>query len=284
MSATVIDLLHQGRPNVIASYLVGDGEPSLIDCGPASCVGALLDGLADAGLELTDIRRLVLSHVHLDHAGAAGTLVRRHPGLEVHVSEIGLPHLVDPTRLERSARRIWDDFDRLWGELVPVPAENLHPLGDRVGDLEAFPTPGHAWHHASFVGSDGACYVGDATGVRIGASRFLSPASPPPEIDLEAWDVTLAELERRAPTRFGLTHFGFVQDPIEHLALMRERLAAWAERVRSGASEREFVEAAEEELRGGTERGSAESYLLAGSFELSYAGLKRYWDKKAEAA
>lgn len=284
MTATVIDLLHQGRPNVIASYLVGDGEPSLVDCGPASCASALVAGLADLGLALTDVRRLILTHIHLDHAGAAGTLVRRHPGLEVHVSEIGLPHLADPTRLERSARRLYgDDFDRLWGELSPVPIENLHPLGDRVADLETFPTPGHAWHHASFIGSDGACYVGDATGVRIGSSSFLSPASPPPEIDLEAWVATLDELERRAPTRFALSHFGFVQDPVEHLALMRGRLSAWAERVRSGASEREFVEAAEEELRGGTKKDVADSYVWAGSFEQSYAGLKRYWDKKAAA-
>jgi glyoxylase-like metal-dependent hydrolase (beta-lactamase superfamily II) len=284
MSATVIDLLHQGRPNVVASYLVGDGEPSLVDCGPASCASTLVAGLADAGLELTDVRRLILTHIHLDHAGAAGTLVRRHPGLEVHVSEIGLPHLADPSRLEQSARRLYgDDFDRLWGELVPVPTENLHPLGDRVADLEAFPTPGHAWHHVSFIGPDGACYVGDATGVRVGASSFLAPASPPPEIDLEAWWATLDELERRAPTRFALSHFGFAQDPVEHLALMRERLAAWAERVRSGVTEQEFVEAAEEELRGGTKQGVADSYVWAGSFEQSYAGLKRYWDKKAAA-
>jgi glyoxylase-like metal-dependent hydrolase (beta-lactamase superfamily II) len=284
MPATLIDLLHQGRPNVIACYLVGEDEPSLVDCGPASSVSALLAGLGEAGLALADVRRLLLTHIHLDHAGAAGTLVRLHPSLEVWVSEIGLPHLADPSRLERSARRLYgDDFDRLWGELAPVPASNLRPLGDRVGGLEAFPTPGHARHHVSFVAPDGVCYVGDATGVRIGSSSFLAPASPPPEIDLEAWWATLDELERRAPTRFALSHFGFVQDPAEHLALMRERLGAWAERVRSGASEQEFVEAAEEELRGGAKAGTADLYAWAGSFELSYAGLKRYWDKKAAA-
>src|SRR5947199_6560104 len=123
-----LDLLHLGRERVIASYLIDtDDGPALFDCGPATTVDALKAGLAERGLALTDIRHLLLSHIHLDHAGAAGTLVRMHPGLQVHVSEIGAPHLVDPSKLESSARRLYEDeFDTLWGELAPAPGGHGH--------------------------------------------------------------------------------------------------------------------------------------------------------------
>ena len=148
-----IDLRHLGRDRTIASYLLDtDGGPALFDCGPATTVAALKDGLADRGLALTDIRHLLLSHIHLDHAGAAGVLVREHPGLRVHVSEVGAPHLVDPSRLERSARRLYgESFDRLWGELAPVPEENVAVVGDRVLGLDCFPSPGHASHHVCYL-------------------------------------------------------------------------------------------------------------------------------------
>src|SRR5207248_7844026 len=132
-----IDLLHLGRERIIASYLLDtDGGPALFDCGPTTTVDALKGGLADRGLALTDVRHLLLSHIHLDHAGAAGVLVREHPALQVHVSSIGAPHLVEPARLEQSARRLYgDSFDRLWGELVPVPEANVHVVGERVVGL-----------------------------------------------------------------------------------------------------------------------------------------------------
>ena len=141
-----IDLHHLGRERIIASYLLDtDDGPALFDCGPATTVEALKSGLADRGLALTDVRHLLLSHIHLDHAGAAGVLVREHPALQVHVSPIGAPHLADPTRLEKSARRLYGDtFDSLWGELAPVPQENVHPVDGRVLGLDSFPTPGHA--------------------------------------------------------------------------------------------------------------------------------------------
>lgn len=280
----LIDLQHRGRAKVIASYLLEGEEPALVDCGPTTCVGALEAGLAHSGLELADLRHLLLTHIHLDHAGAAGTLVRRHPGLRVHVSAIGAPHLVDPSRLERSARRLYDDFDELWGELAPVPQDNLRVVGERVLDLEVFPTPGHASHHVSYLAPDGTCYSGDATGVRIESATFLAPVAPPPDVDLDAWDVTLGKIERRSPIRLCLPHFGVVQDPLDHLALMRERLAAWAERVRSGVSEEDFIAAGEAELSGGADKALAESYRQAAPMWQSYAGLRRYFDKKAEAA
>ena len=139
-----IDLHHLGRERVIASYLLDtDDGPALVDCGPSTTIDALKAGLADRGIALSDIRHLLLSHIHLDHAGATGVLVREHPALQVHVSPIGAPHLLDPARLERSARRLYgDSFDSLWGELAPVPQQNVHPLEGPVLGLETFPTPG----------------------------------------------------------------------------------------------------------------------------------------------
>src|SRR5213083_3015889 len=133
-----LDLLHLGRERVIGCYLVETRDgPALFDCGPASCVPELKNRLREGGRELRDLRHLLLSHIHLDHAGAAGTLVREHPQLQVHVSEIGAPHLVDPGRLERSARRLYGDSLDVWfGELAPVPEENVSVLGDSVLDLE----------------------------------------------------------------------------------------------------------------------------------------------------
>jgi glyoxylase-like metal-dependent hydrolase (beta-lactamase superfamily II) len=277
-----LDLLHLGHPRVIASYLLADDEPTLVDCGPASCLETLEAALTDRGLAVTDLRHLVLTHIHLDHAGAAGALARENPALRVHVSEIGAPHLVDPSRLERSARRLYGDaFDHLWGELAPVPHDAIEIVGDEVLGLEAWPTPGHASHHISYLARDGSCYAGDAAGVRVVPSSYIAPVAPPPDIDLEAWERSLDEIEARAPARLCLPHFGVVEDVGEHLAHMRDRLREWAERVRAGASEEEFVAAAEAELAAaGAGSGSAAAYTQAGPFWQSYQGLKRYWDKQ----
>ena len=133
MAPLLIDLQHLGRSRVIASYLLAGDEPALVDCGSTTCLGGLEKGLAEQGLGVEDLRHLLLTHIHLDHAGAAGALVRRNPELQVHVSEIGAPHLVDPSRLDASARRLYgDDFDRLWGELVPIPEENVEISGERM--------------------------------------------------------------------------------------------------------------------------------------------------------
>jgi glyoxylase-like metal-dependent hydrolase (beta-lactamase superfamily II) len=199
------------------------------------------------------------------------------------VSEIGAPHLVDPSRLERSARRLYgEDFDRLWGELLPVPEENVRVVGEHVLGLHVLPTPGHASHHVSFVDGEGTCFAGDAAGVRIAPARFLAPVAPPPDIDVEAWERTLDAVEGWRPARLCLPHFGVAGEPEAHLAEMRERLRAWAGRVRDGASEEEFVRAAEEELREGAKADTADAYRQAAPFWQSYAGLRRYWDKRGE--
>ena len=278
-----LDLLHRGAERVIGCYLLETEDgPALFDCGPATCAGELRRKLTGRGLDLRDVGHLLLSHIHLDHAGAAGVLVREHPGLQVHVSEIGAPHLLDPSRLEHSARRLYgDEFDTLWGELAPVPEENLQVVGPSVLGLDCFPTPGHASHHVCYLDGDGTLYAGDAAGVRIQPGRFVLPPTPPPEIDVEVWGRTLDELERRTPKRLALIHFGVADDPERHLGELRMRLEQWSQRVRIGASEGEFVEAAEEELAASGE--PAGLYEQAMPFWQSYAGLKRYVEKRAAA-
>jgi len=272
MSPDPLDLRHGGAERVIGSYLLDTEDgPAVFDCGPTTCLEALKAGLRSRGLELRDVRHLLLSHIHLDHAGAAGVLVREHPELQVHVSAIGAPHLVDPSRLEASARRLYGDaFDDLWGELAPVPEENVHAVGGRVLGLDCFPTPGHASHHVSYLDDAGTLYAGDAAGVRIQPHSTVLPPTPPPEFDLETWLRTLDEIERRAPARLALVHFGVAEDVERHLVELRRRLEEWVRL--EGVSEGEFAEIVGKNLD--------ESYERAMPFWQSYAGLKRYWEKR----
>jgi glyoxylase-like metal-dependent hydrolase (beta-lactamase superfamily II) len=283
VTVTPIDLRHLGQERAIGAYLVETTDgPALFDCGPTTCVDALEAGLEERGLALADIRHLLLSHIHLDHAGAAGVLVRRSPALRVHVSAVGAPHLADPSRLERSARRLYGEaFDELWGELAPVPEANIDVVGDRVLGLDCFPTRGHADHHVSYVDAAGTLYAGDAAGVRIVPDRYILPAAPPPEIDLETWDETLDEIERRRPEQLALIHFGAVEDVGGHLDRMRSQLRAWSTRVHDGMTEDEFVAAGRAEARAA----GADTALVehAAPFWQSYRGLRRYWDKRAAA-
>jgi len=274
MTRDPLDLLHGGAERVIGAYVVDtDDGPALFDCGPATCVAQLQDGLHARGLELHDVRHLLLSHIHLDHAGAAGVLVREHPALQVHVSEIGALHLVDPSRLEASARRLYGDaFDDLWGELAPVPQENVHIVGDEVLGLACFPSPGHASHHVCYLHDDGTLYAGDAAGVRIAPHASVVPPTPPPEFDLAAWLETLDEIERRAPARLALIHFGVFEDLQRHLGELRVRLREWV--ALEGVDEDGFEETVSRDIDGGLDE-----YQRAMPFWQSYAGLVRYWTK-----
>jgi glyoxylase-like metal-dependent hydrolase (beta-lactamase superfamily II) len=277
--------LHHLDEHVIGCYLLEtvDG-PALFDCGPTSCIPHLKAGLAERGLDLIDIRHLLLSHIHLDHAGAAGALVRQNPWLQVHVSEIGAPHLVDPARLEASARRLYGTaFDSLWGELAPVPARNVHPVGDRLLGFEVFPTPGHASHHVSYLDSSGTLYAGDAAGVRIPPSTFVLPPCPPPEIDLEAWERTLEEIEQRTPGRLALIHYGTVDDVESHLAALRDTLRTWAGRVEDGMDEQTFIAAARYDVSQ-TDPELVDAYDTAAPYWHHWRGLERYWRKRRESA
>jgi glyoxylase-like metal-dependent hydrolase (beta-lactamase superfamily II) len=278
----LIDLHHMGHERTVAAYLLDtDDGPALFDCGPTTTIDALKAGLAQHGLALGDIRHLLLSHIHLDHAGAAGVLVREQPSLQVHVSEIGAPHLVEPERLVRSARRLYgESFDRLWGELAPVPGENVHVVGDRVLGLDCFPTPGHASHHVSYLDADGTLYAGDAAGVRIQPGHVVLPPTPPPELDVDLWQQTIEEIERRDPERLALIHFGIANDPQRHLAELRLELYDWADFVRGGAGEDEFVEYVRAELRDAGER--MEDWNVAMPLWQSYRGLVRWAEQHGE--
>jgi glyoxylase-like metal-dependent hydrolase (beta-lactamase superfamily II) len=275
MSPDPLDLRHGGAERVIGSYLLETEDgPALFDCGPTTCVDTLQAGLSARGVALQDIRHLLLSHIHLDHAGAAGALVREHPALEVHVSAIGAPHLVDPSRLEASARRLYGDaFDDLWGELAPVPEANVRIVGDRVLGLDCFPTPGHASHHVCYLAADGTLYAGDAAGVRIQPHPDVLPPTPPPEFDLDTWLGTLDDIERRAPERLALVHFGVADDVARHIAELRRRLEEWV--ALEGVTEEEFTRTVGHDVD--------DAYNRAMPFRQSYAGLERYWEKRRRA-
>jgi glyoxylase-like metal-dependent hydrolase (beta-lactamase superfamily II) len=278
-----LDLRFHGAERVIGVYLLEtEGGPALFDCGPSSCLEALEARLDERGLAVADVRHLLLSHIHLDHAGAAGVLVRRNPKLRVHVSRVGAPHLADPSRLERSARRLYGDaFDPLWGELAPVPEANVDLVGDRVLGLECFHTPGHASHHVCYVVDDGTLLAGDAAGVRIGPARYVAPPCPPPDFDLAAWERTIDELERREPQRLALIHFGVFDDVERHLGDLRGRLRAWTDAVEGGASEQEFLGAARAEAEATGD--ALEPYEHAMPLWQSYSGLRRWANKRAAA-
>ena len=276
MGPDPLDLMHQGADRVIASYLLETNDGlALFDCGPSTCVPRLKAALLERGVELGDVRHLLLSHIHLDHAGAAGVLVREHPQLHVHVSEIGAPHLADPSRLETSARRLYGDtFDTLWGELAPVPQENIRTVAARVIGLDCFPTQGHASHHVSYLDTAGTLYAGDAAGVRIHPERTVLPPTPPPDFDLDVWLETIDEIERRRPERLALIHFGVVSEPAAHLDELRRRLVEWVRLVQSGVTQEQFSESVRSEVTATAD--DVELYARAMPFWQSYAGLKRY--------
>jgi len=276
MGPDPLDLMHQGADRVIASYLLETNDGlALFDCGPSTCVPRLKDALLERGVELGDVRHLLLSHIHLDHAGAAGVLVREHPQLQVHVSEIGAPHLADPSRLETSARRLYGDtFDTLWGELAPVPQENIRIVAARVIGLDCFPTQGHASHHVSYLDTAGTLYAGDAAGVRIHPERTVLPPTPPPDFDLDVWLETIDEIERRRPERLALIHFGVVSEPAAHLDELRRRLVEWVRLVQSGVTQEQFSESVRSDVTASAD--DVDLYERAMPFWQSYAGLERY--------
>ncbi len=276
-SLRLLDLHFGGREHAVGVYLVDTTDgPALFDCGPTATLPALGAGLAEHGLKLEDVRHLLLSHIHLDHAGAAGTIVQRHPDLKVWVSAIGAPHLVDPSRLESSARRLYGSlFDRLWGELAPVPETNVHIAEGDVLGWESFPTQGHASHHISYF-RDGTVLAGDAAGVRMPGASYIVPVSPPPDIDVEVWHATIDAIRTRKPERLALVHFGIHEDVGSHLDRLDAELDRWAARVRDGMDQDEFVAAAQADSAG-----DAELYDRVAPFWQSWHGLRRYWDKRA---
>jgi glyoxylase-like metal-dependent hydrolase (beta-lactamase superfamily II) len=262
----LIDTDYSHTPEAIGVYLLLGERPALIETGPASTIETLLDGIRAAGLDPRDLQAIAVTHIHLDHAGAAGTLVNRFPHLDVYVHPVGAPHLIDPARLLASARRLYGDaLERLMGETIPLPRERVHMLEDgaqvRLGSRQfvALDTPGHASHHLAFLDeASGDLFTGDAAGVALPGSRYVAPPTPPPDLDIPAWRATLARLRALHPRRLLLTHFGphtWVDDLLTQLEGhldARERLAMDA--VADGLDEETFAE----ELRVLTAREIAE--------------------------
>ncbi len=275
----VIDVHHLGRPHVIGCWEV-DG--ALVDPGPESSMGTLLEAL---GGERP--RALLLTHIHLDHAAATGALVRRWPELEVYVHERGAPHLIDPSKLLASAERLYgDQMERLWGEIVPVPEANVRPLagGETVLGMRVAYTPGHASHHVSYLHEDsGTAFTGDVAAVRIPPSNLVVPPTPPPDIDIEAWEKSIGIIEGWAPERLALTHFGAVEEPARHLATLRERLREEAFLARD-LSEEEYERGYHERLEAAAGPETGAELLQAVPPEYQWRGLDRYWRKRAERA
>ncbi|MGH2866592.1 MAG: MBL fold metallo-hydrolase [Solirubrobacteraceae bacterium] len=271
----VIDLMHLGRERVIGCWQVGD---VLIDPGPSTCLETLLHGLGGARP-----RAILLTHIHLDHAGGTGSLVQRWPEVEVYVHERGARHMIDPTRLMDSATRLYGaDMDRLWGEMRPVPEANLHALvgGEWLfgGDFEVAYTPGHASHHVSYRHGSVA-FVGDVGGVRIAPDSIVVPPTIPPDIDVEAWQRSIAVIRSWSPEVLAMTHFGESEDVTAQLDELEARLDAWSELARGGDRELFIKTVREEILRDGRPE-RALAYQQAAPVEQLYAGYERYWSQR----
>jgi len=274
----VIDVMHLGRPHVIGCWEV-DGM--LVDPGPQSSMETLLAAIGDERP-----RALLLTHIHLDHAAATGALVRRWPDLEVYVHERGAPHLVDPSKLLASAERLYgDQMERLWGEIVPVPEANVKPLAggeDLLGMRVAY-TPGHASHHVCYFHEEsGTAFVGDVAAVRIPPAELIVPPTPPPDIDVERWVESIEIVESWRPERLALTHFGAVDEPVEHLVHVRERLHEEAELARE-LSEEDYERRHRARVAESTDPETAAELIQCVPPEYQWRGLNRYWDKRAAA-
>src|ERR1700682_597615 len=253
---SILDTNWVGRPHSIAAALLeADGHRAIIDPGPESTLATLRERLHARGLSVAQLDAILLTHIHLDHAGASGSLVRDNPRLAVYVHTLGAPHMIDPAKLLASAARVWpDNLHQLFGETLPVPKENLRileggetlTLGARK--LEVAYTPGHASHHVSyFDATGGVAFVGHTTAIRTDNGPYILPATPPPDISLEIWENSFATILARRPSRLFLTHFGYAENPAEHIAEFRRRLHRWAELaaeiLRSASSEAEAKEA-----------------------------------------
>jgi glyoxylase-like metal-dependent hydrolase (beta-lactamase superfamily II) len=269
-----IDVRHLGRDRVIVAY---ERDGAIVDPGPASCVDVLLE-------QCPEPRALLLTHIHLDHAGASGALVRRFPHLKVYVHERGARHLTDPSALVKSATQIYgDDMERLWGEIVPVPEENLEILsgGETVEGLQVEYTPGHASHHVAYFDPDsGEAYTGDVAGVRIPPAEFVLPPTPPPDIDVELWIESIDRVATWGPSALCPTHAGRFDDVERHLDELRERLRAHAQAAAKGRDS--FLSLFGSSLRTAAPPDIVERFEQAAVPDHQWQGLERYWRKRRE--
>jgi glyoxylase-like metal-dependent hydrolase (beta-lactamase superfamily II) len=296
------DLTFQGRPRVIATALLtGRDGVAVVDPGPTSSLPVLKRSLSAVGASIADVTTLLLTHIHLDHAGASGTLVRENPRMKIYVHRAGAPHMVDPSKLLASAGRLYgDEMDRLWGEVAPVPADAITALGGgetvTAGDRAwaVAHTPGHASHHVSYFSSDtGVAFVGDTAGVQIVPGGFVLPPTPPPDVDLPLWTTSLATIERWHPQTLFLTHFGPTTTEVRaHLAELRDHLQlfekfasdAIEQQTDEEAREQRFIDEVRQQLRRRMPETRVNDYEVAGRFDLNWRGLARYLTKRAKQA
>lgn len=276
-----IDCLHLGNEHVICCWQVGD---VLVDPGPSSCLETLLEAL-----DGWEPKALLLTHIHLDHAGASGTLARRWPSLEVYVHERGARHMISPERLIQSATRLYgDDMERLWGAFEPVPEERLQVLtgGERIKvggqSFEVAYTPGHASHHVSYF-SEGTAFTGDVGGCRVVPAAPAVPPTPPPDIDVDAWHRSLELISGWRPERLAMTHFGGTSNVDAQLSEVGGRLDRWAALARERSQE-EWIAAAREEMGVDLPPADMTALFQAVPSDQAYAGLRRYWDKRAASS
>ncbi|MCA3747930.1 MAG: MBL fold metallo-hydrolase [Rubrobacter sp.] len=299
MRIETIDLNFMETPHTIASFLLlGDGgRAALVETGPTTCLESLLRGIKERGVSPEEVGEVFLTHIHLDHAGASGHLVEELPDATFYVHEVGYPHMADPSKLLRSATRIYgENMDVLWGEVRPMPEDRMVALkgGERVpaagGVLEAHYTPGHAYHHLAYLEPDsGALFAGDVGGIRLPGCTYVRPPTPPPEVDIEAWLRSLYLVRSLSPASLWPTHFGSYEDVGRHLDELEGRLKDWssfvAERMERGLGRERIAAELEErgnaELRAsGADAEDLARYELAGAYWMLVDGLMRYIERR----
>lgn len=294
-----VDLNFLGRPQIIATAILhGTAGVALVDPGPTTTIDHLTTALTRKGIRFDDVRHILITHIHLDHAGSTGSILAKFPHIEVVVHQRGAPHLVDPAKLLASAGRLYQqDMDRLWGEVKPVDRARLRVIdgGERLAivgrEIETAYTPGHASHHVSFFdAASRVAFVGDAAGIRRGSGVYIMPPTPPPDIDVEAWHHSAGRILAWDPDTLFLTHFGPQHGARQHLQAMFENIDAWSAIVRrlladpaieEDERQRRFVDEAFLEIQRRTGEAEAGDYVRAGGLNYSYQGLARYWRKRA---
>lgn len=296
----LLDVQFLGTPRCIGCYALRHRAGlALVDPGPTSTLDTLERELRGAGHSFDEVTDLLLTHIHLDHAGATGTIARRNPSVRVHVHRRGARHMVDPTRLLASATRLYGDrMDELWGEFAPVPENRVNVLeGGETLDLagrriEVAYTPGHAMHHVSFLDTEtGAAYVGDTAGIRIEDLPYALPVTPPPDVALESWQESWDTIRAWHPTALHPTHFAPISSPDEHLAELELRTNLWADTVAADlasggdddACAERFAEAVGADLEQALEAEDARVCQIIGGLEDSWRGLARFWRKRERA-
>lgn len=299
-----VDTGHVGNPGTIAvfAFRLPQGGFALVESGPGSTQAAVERGLEEAGLDPADLRYLLLTHIHLDHGAAAGGLLAIAPGAQLLVHQRGAPHMVDPSRLMASAERVYGEtLEPLWGRMRPVSENRVTALegGERVDlggrTVTVIATPGHASHHVSYMLDDGTLFTGDSAGVRLSGSDVIRPALPPPDLDLEAWEDSVARMLAVEPERLILTHFGPVDGKAaadEHLHQVVHRNRAWSQHVleglRAGETDEQLVarmqRLEDEELAAANVLpGTRLRYKVTSDAAMTVMGVKRYLTKRGDA-